>query len=430
VPKELVPSNGRVTDLAHEQRFAAALAGLPGMTPVRLAKLLDGFHPNVAWRAVLAGTHPGDPKRRFAVAARSTDVGAIVARYEQAGVRILLPEMDGYPTMLLGDPGAPAVLFALGDPSVLEGRPRVAIVGTRSPTHYGRQMASELASDLAATGVTVVSGLAVGIDGAAHASIVRTPHADSAPPVAVVGTGLDVVYPASNRELWELVSATGAVLSESALGTKPHPGVFPARNRIIAALSDVVVVVESHYHGGSLYTADAAARRSIPVCAVPGSVKSRASDGTNALLVDGCTPVRDAADVLIALSLARTGTDHGLRRSELETVDARGHGEDDTVGAGSEGLPGRETSPAASGSRPSPRAGSPLRTPSAPWRSSRSLTTRQRAVWEAVDDTPTSFETILLRTDLSIPSAAEVCEELVEQGVLLAGAGWWSRVSP
>ena len=129
--------------------------------------------------------------------------------------------------------------------------------------------------------------------------------AASAPPVAVVGTGLDTVYPATNRELWEAVASRGAILSEAALGTKPHPGVFPARNRIIAALSDVVVVVESHRGGGSLYTAEAAARRSIPVCAVPGSVKSRASQGTNGLLVDGCTPVRDAEDVLVAISLAR-----------------------------------------------------------------------------------------------------------------------------
>src|ERR1700679_3380581 len=90
------------------------------------------------------------------------------------------------------------------------------------------------------------------------------------------------------------------------MGTKPRPGVFPARNRIIAARSDVVVVVESHRGGGSLYTAEAAARRSIPVCAVQGSVRSRASDGTNALLVDGCAPVCDATDVLVALSLAGT----------------------------------------------------------------------------------------------------------------------------
>jgi DNA processing protein len=427
--------------LGEKQRFAAALAGLPGMTPVRLAKLLDGFHSKVAWGAVLAGTHPGDPKRRFAGPARITDVSEVGECYEQAGVLVLLPDMEGYPTMLVGDPGAPAVLFALGDPGVLEGRPRVAIVGTRSPTHYGRQMASELASDLAGEGVTVVSGLARGIDGAAHAGVLRLPHADAAPPVAVVGTGLDVVYPSSNGELWKLVSATGAVLSESALGTKPHPGVFPARNRIIAALSDVVVVVESHYHGGSLYTADAAARRSIPVCAVPGSVKSRASDGTNALLVDGCTPVRDATDVLVALSLARTGTDHALKRSELGAIESEDHeGIDGSSGDSTSSCDSPGTSPGgAVGADSSVASPAPAVRPSLPGgssqmrriesaRSARSLTSQQRVVWEAVDDTPTSFETILLRTGLSIAATAQICEQLVEEGALLSGPGWWSRV--
>jgi DNA protecting protein DprA len=411
------------------------------MTPVRLAKLLDGFHSKVAWGAVLAGTHLGDPKRRFAGPARITDVSEVGERYEEAGVLVLLPDMEGYPTMLIGDPGAPAVLFALGDPGVLEGRPRVAIVGTRSPTHYGRQMASELASDLAGGGVTVVSGLARGIDGAAHAGVLRLPHADAAPPVAVVGTGLDVVYPSSNRELWELVAATGAVLSESALGTKPHPGVFPARNRIIAALSDVVVVVESHLNGGSLYTADAAARRSIPVCAVPGSVKSRASDGTNALLVDGCTPVRDAADVLVAVSLARTGTDHAMKRSELGTIEPEdcdgidgssddGTSSSDSSGTSAGGAVQADSSvalPTPAG-RPSPHEVPSRRRRVESGRSSRTLTARQREVWESVDDTPTSFETILLRTNLSIAAAAQVCEQLAEDGALLSGPGWWSRV--
>jgi DNA processing protein len=432
-PVSAMDAAGLVRGLGEEQRFAAALAGLAGMTPVRLAKLLDGFHSQVAWGAVLAGTHPGDPKRRFAGPARTTDVSEVGERYEQSGALVLLPDMEGYPTMLIGDPGAPAVLFALGDPGVLEGRPRVAIVGTRSPTHYGRQMASELASDLAGEGVTVVSGLARGIDGAAHAGVLRLPHADAAPPVAVVGTGLDVVYPSSNRELWELVASTGAVLSESALGTKPHPGVFPARNRIIAALSDVVVVVESHQNGGSLYTADAAARRSIPVCAVPGSVKSRASDGTNALLVDGCTPVRDAADVLVAVSLARTGTDHAMKRSELGTIEFEGDDDiDGSSGVGNSSESSR-TSPGAAGKGygsvglpASGRASRGRRAESG--RSSRTFTAEQQVVWEAVDNTPTSFETILLRTNLSIAAAARICGQLVEEGALLSGPGWWSRV--
>jgi len=185
--------------------------------------------------------------------------------------------------------------------------------------------------------------------------------------------------------LWERVAASGAVLSEAPLGTEPRPRVFPARNRVIAALCDVVVVVESHRSGGSLYTAEAAARRSIPVCAVPGSVYSRASAGSNELLVDGCTPVRDAADVLAAVALARQGRGM-VGPTEVPRASGRG-----------------------GGFRPEP-------------------TDRvQRSVWEAVDDTPTSVETVLLRTGMSLAALVAAGEELVEQGLLAAGAGWWAR---
>ena len=406
----LGPASGALPRLSDVESHAAALAGLPGMTPVRLAKILDGFHPRLAWHALRAGAHPADPRRRFLGSARDADVEKIGSTYAEKRIQVLLPESDGYPAMLMGDPGAPAVLFASGDPSVVEGRARVAIVGTRSATHYGLRMASELAGDLAAEGVVVVSGLAKGIDGAAHSGALRASADEGAPPVAVVGTGLDIVYPISNRALWSRVAERGVVFSESALRTRAHPGVFPARNRIIAALSDVVVVVESHAGGGSLYTAEAAARRSIPVCAVPGSVRSPASMGTNALLVDGCTPVRDATDVLMAVSLARA-----------ERVSCP--------------VPGRNSATANS-SPPStvqstPR--SPLRATRAGKRSAQlsqgasSMTIRQRAVWEAVDDTPTAFETILIRTDLSIAAAAAACDELVASGLLLAGAGWWSK---
>jgi len=177
----------------------------------------------------------------------------------------------------------------------------------------------------------------------------------------------------------------GAVLSEAALGTVARPRVFPARNRIIAALSDVVVVVESHWDGGSLYTAEAAARRSIPVCAVPGSVHSRASSGTNQLLVDGCAPVRDADDVLAAVALVRQG--RGMVGPTAPSRGRRGEGE---VQVG-----------------PDDRV--------------------QRSVWQAVDDTPTAVATVLLRTDLSLSALTAAGEELVEQGLLIAGAGWWSR---
>jgi DNA protecting protein DprA len=269
-------------------------------------------------------------------------------------------------------------------------------------------VASELAADLAAEGVVVVSGLAEGIDGAAHAGAVRTGLEATGPPAAVVGTGLDVIYPPTNASLWEQVAREGVVLSEAPLGTRPFPGVFPARNRIIAALSDVVVVVECHRRGGSIYTVEAAARRSIPVCAVPGSVMSPASDGTNALLVDGCAPVRDAADVLVAVSLARAG------RGESQAQAGADQGGPAPRAASTPVLRRR-------GARTSPDNRSRAPDPGPP------MTADQRAVWKAVDDTPTSFETVLLRTGLSIVAAAEACEHLAEVGALREGAGWWSK---
>jgi DNA processing protein len=390
--------------------YAAALAGLPGMTPVRLAKVLDGFRPVLAWKAIRAGTHPGDPKLRFAASSRETELEKVSEYYRREGIRVLLPDMIEYPSMLTGDPGAPAVLFSLGDPTVLEGRPRVAIVGTRSATPYGRQVASELGHDLAAAGVVVVSGLAAGIDGAAHSGALTAEGEGAAPPVAVVGTGLDVVYPPANRGLWERVAAVGAVLSESALGTKPHPGVFPARNRIIAALSDVVVVVESHHKGGALYTVDAAARRSIPVCAVPGSVRSRASDGTNALLVDGCAPIRDVDDVLVALALATESKEE--MRGEKDVVHPVSGGSSSRPPAADSGGRGR---------RPTLPGFGRSRCSMVSWSSN------ERAVLEAIDDVPTYLETVLNRTDLSIADVAKACDRLTDSGALIAGPGWWSR---
>ncbi len=363
---------------------AVALLDLPGMTPVRLARILDGLGPRLAWRAVSAGAHPADPGRRFTVAARGTDPSAVLARYRAAGLSVLVPDAAGYPPALVGDPGAPAVLTSSGDPTVAEGRPAVAVVGTRSATRYGTAVAADLGRGLAAAGVVVVSGLAIGIDAAAHAGALDA-GPGGAPPVAVVGTGLDVVYPRPNRELWRRVAGCGAVLSEAPLGTPARPRVFPARNRIIAALADVVVVVECHGRGGSFHTVEAAARRAVPVCAVPGSVRSPASRGTNGLLVDGCTPVRDVDDVLTALSLARGG------RPVVPSGSTR------TRGA----------------LIPDPRVAA--------------LDRVERSVWEAVDDTPTTVETVLLRTDLSLATVGLAVGNLVERGLVVAGAGWWSR---
>jgi DNA processing protein len=281
-------------------RWLVALASLPGMGPARLRLVLDGRTPEAAWHEVRVGFigAPESLRTAWSHAARRLDVDARWAAHEQLGVRVLQPGERGWPAPFADDPEPPALLFARGEPSVLDG-PRVAIVGTRRCSHTGREVARELGRDLAEAGVRVVSGLALGIDGAAHQGALGA----SGAPVGVVGTGLDVVYPRRHAQLWDDVAAAGVLLSEAPLGALPERWRFPARNRLIAALADVVVVVESHASGGSMHTVDSALERDRLVMAVPGSVRSPASAGTNALLAAGSPPVRDATDVLVALGL-------------------------------------------------------------------------------------------------------------------------------
>ncbi|MCU0261633.1 MAG: DNA-protecting protein DprA, partial [Ilumatobacteraceae bacterium] len=174
-------------------------------------------------------------------------------------------------------------------------------------TRQGLDIAAELGHDLAALGAAVVSGLALGIDGAAHRGALR---AGVGPPIAVVGNGLDQPYPRSHRELWAAVGEEGLLVSEWPPGTPPEAFRFPLRNRILAALCEVLVVVESRERGGSLGTVHEALLRGVEVMAVPGSPRSRASSGTNTLLRDGAAPVTSADDVAIALGLdtSRVGT--------------------------------------------------------------------------------------------------------------------------
>ena len=170
---------------------------------------------------------------------------------------------------------------------------------TRAPTRYGIGVAAQFGADLAAAGVSVVSGLALGIDGAAHEGACGA----GAPPIAVVAGGLDQVYPTQHERLWERVASAGVIVSESPAGVPTEKWRFPVRNRLLAALSDVVVVVESRHHGGSRHTVDAALERGVPVGAVPGSIRSATSEGTNALLADGAFPVCSSGDILLALAL-------------------------------------------------------------------------------------------------------------------------------
>ncbi len=294
----------------------AALAGLPGMGPARLGALWHAHAGGDAWRlvadgrahelpalAALLGRDPATAAAEMARAAAGIDVPERWRAHQQADVAVIVRGDPRLPARLADDVDPPYVLFAAGDIAATEG-PTVAVVGTRRCSRTGAELAHEIGRQCARAGGRVVSGLAVGIDAAAHAGALAA-GPDAAPPIAVVGSGLDVVYPARSRALWHQVAARGVVLSEYPLGTAPSRWRFPARNRLVAALADIVVVVESARTGGSMYTVDEALQRQRDVLAVPGSIRSAASAGTNWLLSQGAQPCCGVDDVLVAMGLAR-----------------------------------------------------------------------------------------------------------------------------
>lgn len=344
-----------MTDRDLDLGLGVLLAGLPSIGPSRLTELLEAPDRRRAW--LDAGGHPdADPR-------------AALAAHRSAGIEVLDPADARYPDALRGDRERPALLFVVGERAALDG-PRVAIVGTRRCTGTGGGVARELGRDLTDAGVGVVSGLALGIDGAAHRGVLDA----GGRPIGVVGSGLDVVYPSRHRDLWAQVRAAGLLLSESPLGTRPAAWRFPARNRIIAGLADVVVVVESHSAGGSMHTVKEAADRDVQVMAVPGSVRNPAAAGTNLLLSEGCAPCRDATDVLVALGL-----------SVASRASAADH-------------------------RPPPDAAG-------------------KALLAAFGWEPATLEHLAVRTGLGLPELAVGLEALQRDGWVLAAGGWYERVA-
>lgn len=280
--------------IASEKDLAAlvALAGLPSLTPRRLWSLIDLGSPSTVWQRVCAGGAPSngrgrDPAIGWPGWSNLVDPERLLDQHRHGGVAVLPYGHPGYPNALLEDPDPPAVIFRQG-PTELDDRVRVAIVGTRRCSRYGRSIAYELGAALANRGVDVVSGLATGIDAAAHAGVAATAQDRM---VAVVAGGVDVMYPKRNQGLYRVVAEHGALLSEWPLGSTPNRWRFPARNRLVAALSAAVVVVESPEKGGSMYTVDEALRRDRAVFAVPGSIRSPVSAGTNKLIAEGAYPL-------------------------------------------------------------------------------------------------------------------------------------------
>ena len=357
-----------------EEAFAAALASVEQMGPATLRSLLASDQPSVAWSR---GGFAGDVARTW-------------ERHEEKGIEVCWRNGPVYPRRLAGDPEAPAVLFCQGDPTAINRNPTVAIVGTRSPTRYGIGVAAQFGADLAAVGVSIVSGLALGIDGAAHEGATAV----GAPPIAVVAGGLDDPYPRRHARLWARVAEQGAVYSESPAGVRTEKWRFPVRNRLLAMLSDVVIVVESRHRGGSMYTVAAAAERGIPVGAVPGSIRSQTSEGTNSLLADGCFPVCSVADILTALS---------FRGVVLPNPPPPAAG----AGTGGGGF----------------ASGTVARSPRA------DLSRSDRALCEMLSPDPTSLDQLVRLTGLELPELCGGLERLSQAGLAHDLGGWWVKAT-
>jgi DNA processing protein len=271
--------------------LAPRIAGLLDQPATRVAGLLA--LPDEAFVAAAAGEN-SDAAWAFVEA---LDLEFEREKLEAAGVLATCRHGRGYPSLLreLSDP--PTVLFGVGDADalrVLGVEPAVAVVGTRRASPYGAEVAYALGRGLGAAGVPVVSGMALGIDGTAHRGCLDS----NGVPVAVLACGPDVVYPRRHRRLHERIRASGVVLSELPPGTRPFRWSFPARNRIMAGLARLTVVVEAAEPSGSLITAEFARDLGRAVAAVPGRVTSSVARGTNGLLKDGAVPVTGTEDVL------------------------------------------------------------------------------------------------------------------------------------
>lgn len=219
-------------------------------------------------------------------------------KVKRAGVELLTVFDLSYPRLLKEIYSPPPVLFVKGD-LIKSYEMAVAIVGSRKASSFGRTLASELAQELSRCGITVVSGVARGIDSAAHRGALK----EEGGTVGVLGCGLDIVYPPENKKLYLEITEKGSLISEQPLGMRAFPQHFPARNRIISGLSLGVIVVEAPQRSGALITADFALEQGREVMAVPGNVKSSLSKGTHALLRQGACLVESVDDVIDALNL-------------------------------------------------------------------------------------------------------------------------------
>jgi len=280
-----------------------------GIGPSRLSALLAICETiEAAWKAPIHQLKAAGLDRRslenLLSARRRVDLAVEWERVQRSGVTVLTWDDADYPASLRRAPHAPPVLFVRGTLQN-EDRWAVAVVGTRRASAYGREVAHTLATELARNGITVVSGLALGIDAVAHQAALDA----GGRTLAVLGSGVDQLYPQQNRTLGEAITHQGGVISEYALGTRPEARNFPPRNRIISGLSRGVVVVEAGTRSGALITAKFALEQGREVFAVPGSIFHPGSAGCNQLISNGATPLLSVdemiGDILGELNMTR-----------------------------------------------------------------------------------------------------------------------------
>ncbi|MDJ0954603.1 MAG: DNA-processing protein DprA [Acidimicrobiia bacterium] len=294
-------------------RDARIQVAFGGLHPDRVRGLYEQLGPVRTLRGLSTGAIKTTDRVRRAV---SVPASERVAELEAAGIDVLLRGDDGYPPALDELPDAPDLLFVRGK---LPSAPAVAVVGTRRCTSYGKSIATEYGRAVAAAGWPLVSGLARGIDGSAHAGTV----AGGGVGVAVLGSGIDVMYPREHVDLARaLIEAGGGVISESPPGTPPEAWRFPPRNRIISGMAAVVIVVEATVKGGALITAEAALRHGRQVLAVPGDISRSSSAGCNLLIRDGAFPVHDREDLVATLELVLGPAPQRPKKGVVHNLDA------------------------------------------------------------------------------------------------------------
>lgn len=291
-----------------ETRYWLGFSLTPEIGPRRLAMLHKHFESMAdAWHApenaLRSAGLEGTALEKLLQTRRKIDLDEEMERVRRAGAYLITLGDSSYPDLLRSIPDAPPVLYVRGALAEMD-TTALAVVGTRKPSPYGREVAYRLCKDLAAHGVTIISGLAQGIDTLAHRGALE----GGGRTLAVLGSGIDKLYPPANRDLAAAIDQCGAIMTEFPLGAPPEARNFPRRNRIISGMSLGVLIVEAPEHSGALITAVAALDQGRDVFAVPGSIYSATSVGTHHLIQEGAKLITGAEDILDELRVAHGAT--------------------------------------------------------------------------------------------------------------------------